>query len=266
MTDLLSELNDEDRADFKARLGVFGVDESVLIAKELTTNASTITTLTTRRDTASQYRPVVLRTSDFDRVNRWIGVPDQVFDQVDPIVEMPASRRDGLLSRFGRPRTGVVERGVSRRLIAGTGVSRAEGGERAPLAAAAEVSRTEMLSAMSAEDLLEVRTAARAYLRGDSRKLVDYKRIIEGLFPIIEIPAWIFLNVTVKSGSVLEFGPGPNALVAYSITIEEGGVIRTYGDLTVSATILRRTKPAVFTPLDPSMLTGRNFGRLTFEG
>jgi hypothetical protein len=265
MPDLLSDLNEEDRADFKSRLGAFGVDESVLIAPELTTNASTITTLTTRRDTASQYRPVVLRTSDLDRVNHWIGVPDDAFEQTEPIVELPASRRDGLLSRFAQPRTGAAERGPSRRLVAGSGISRVAV-ERAGVAAAAEVPRAELLSSMSSEDLSEVRTAARAYLRGDSRKMAGYKSIIESVFPVFEIPLWPFFNITVKSGSVLEFGPGPHALVAYSLTVEEGGVIRSYGDLTVSATILRRSTPVAMIPFDPSLLAVRNFGRMTFEG
>lgn len=264
MPDLLSELSPEDREDFKARLGVFGVDESVVIAPELTTTPSTITTLTTRRDTSSQFRPVVLRTSDFDRVNQWIGIPDRTFDRVDAVVEMPAARRDGVLSRFATPRSAVLERGsASRRLTVGPAAARLA---EARVGAAGETPHAEVAASLSSDDLVEVRTAARAYLRGDSRALAGYKSVIESVFPVFEIPLWPFLNITVKSGSVLEFGPGPHALVAYSLTIEDGGVVRSYGDLTVSATILRRTAPPVVFPLDLSMSTARRFGGLTFEG
>lgn len=261
MPDLLAGLSPEDRDDFKARLGVFGVDESVIAAPELTTTPSTITTLTTRPDTPSQFRPVLLRTSDFDRVNQWIGVPDSTFDHADAVVELPAARREGVLSRFAGPRAAVIERGVSRRLTVGPG-----GAGPAEARAVGAPPAAELVASMSSEDLSEVRAAARAYLRGDSRRLAGYKPVIEAVFPVVEIPLWPFLNITVKSGSVLEFGPGPHALVAHTLTIEEGGVVRSYGDLTVSATILRRTRPSVVFPLDASMFTVRRFGRLTFEG
>jgi hypothetical protein len=48
-------------------------------------------------------------------------------------------------------------------------------------------------------------------------------------------------SITVAAGSVLQFGPGVNALVAYEIEIEDGGVIRSQGHLTISCT--KMTKP-----------------------
>ncbi|GAA4727062.1 hypothetical protein GCM10023350_07360 [Nocardioides endophyticus] len=264
MSDMLSELNDEDRGDFLARLEVFGVDESAIIARDVITQPGTFTTLTTRQDTASDYRPVMLRTNDLDKVNRWIGVPDSTFDRTEPIVPAPSSGRGGLLSRFG------PGGGSAREHLRPTGERRAETKARTPEAGEdvqpADLVGAQPASSMSSEDYAELRMAGRAYLRGDSRKVAAYRTLIELAFPVIEIPLWPIFNVLVKSGSVLEFGPGPHALVAYSVTIERGGIVRSYGDLTISATILRRTIPKVKVPFDEALLRGRVFGGIHFEG
>lgn len=253
MANTLNDLNDADRADFEARLANFGVDTSVLIGQDLNTTASAITTLTNRQDSPSQYQPVLLRTTDFERVNQWIGVPDQVFQATAPLVDAPVRKRDGVLARIGR----VQSKSTSHELNISRAIA-APGSERVP-------QLQEFVSKMTSEDFSEVRTAARAYLRGNSKALVDYKSVIEAVFPIVEIPLWPFFNVVVKSGSVLEFGPGPHALVAYSVTIEDGGIIRSYGDLTVSATVLQRSRPLVVTQFDPVILATRRFGKLAFE-
>ena len=41
--------------------------------------------------------------------------------------------------------------------------------------------------------------------------------------------------------------------------------VRSYGNLDISATILRKSDPSVVHPIDPSLLIGRRFGRAVFE-
>jgi hypothetical protein len=238
----LDTLSDSDRRDFEQRLGTLGLNADALLAPELISAQSTVTTLTMTPSVPSQFRPVVLRTSDFNQLNRWVGVPDRVFDNVPPIVELPPQRLSAV-ARELRP---------SRRIDRVRDVARAPG--------------TVPEQPLSSEDLASVRVAARAFLRGDSRRVAHFKDLIERVFPVVEISVWPFLNVVVKSGSVLEFGPGQNTLVAHTLTIEEGGRIRSYGNLDVSATILRRDVPPVVHPIDPSLTIGRRFGRAFFEG
>ncbi len=240
----LDVVPEADRADFEARLANVGLTAESLIATDLVASASTVTTLSNSPSVPSKHRPVVLRTSDFSQLNKWIGVPDQVFESVSPIVETPPPRRLTEIARSVReqPRVAALRQTVR------------------PGAGAAAV------RGLSSADLADVRAAARAYLRGDSRRYADYVDVIQRVFPVIEIPAWPFINVVVKSGSVLEFGPGQNALVAYSVTVEPGGVIRSYGNLDVSATILRKGDGVIVHPIDQALLLGRRFGSAVFEG
>jgi hypothetical protein len=217
----------EDRSDFKARLATFGLDPMSLLAQDLIAVPSAVTTLSTHPDAASSFQPVVLRTSDFDVLSRWIGIPDEVFDKVSPVVEPPRATR---LERVGR---------------GGQGDEPAE--------------------AVTSDELATIRTAARAYLRGDSRQLAHFKPLFKRVFPTIDVAVWPFVKVVVKSGSVLEFGPGPHVLVAHSVTIQEGGLIRSYGDLTVTATIVKKETGRPVVALDDALRVGRRFGRARFE-
>ena len=119
---------------------------------------------------------------------------------------------------------------------------------------------------LSSDDLALVRDAARASLRGDFRQAAPFADLISLVFPVVQVPVWPILRVTVKSGSVLEFGPGQNVLLAYSVTIEQGGIIRSYGNLNVSATLLQKSAPERVFEIDRSLLGARSFGSLIFQG
>jgi hypothetical protein len=231
----LDAVPEADRADFADRLAQFGIDPSSFLADNLTTAQSTITTLSTVPGVTSRFQPIILRTSDFDQLNRWVGVPDRVFDETRPTVEAPR-----------------MPRSLRERLL------RAPEGGEAPAARGVEE--------LSSEELALVRNAARAFLRGDSREAAPFRELIGRVFPTVEIPLWPILRVVVKSGSVLEFGPGQNVLLAYSVTIEDGGIIRSYGNINVSATILQKSTPPRVLPIDASLLGRRTFRSLVFEG
>jgi hypothetical protein len=241
----LGALSDEDRADFEQRLETFGLDASSLLAPSLQTTKSSITSLALS-PTPSAYTPIILRTSSFDDLNQWIGVPDEVFDDAAPVVELPdiINVSDDLAVRPGvdkpkrvRERTNVVAREV------------------------------EQLSVqdLASQDLQTLRTAGRAYLRGDSRVVATYRPLLELVFANAQIAVWPFLDVTVRSGSVLEFGPGQHALVAHRVTIERGGVIRSHGNLNVSATVLERAAPFRYAAIDSALLEHRRFGNALFD-
>jgi hypothetical protein len=236
----LDAVPEADREDFAGRLALFNIDPSSFLADELATAPSTITSLSTVAGIPSRFQPVILRTSDFGQLNQWVGVPDRVFDETPPTVEaprLPLQLRERLL--------------------------RAPPGGAGPAVRGEPVRRVEDLSS---EELALARNAARAFLRGDSRQAAPFRDLISLVFPTAEIQVWPILRVVVKSGSVLEFGPGQNVLLAYSVTIEAGGIIRSYGNLNVSATILQRSTPPVVFPIDTSLLVERRFGSLSFEG
>ena len=77
----LDSVPEADRADFAGRLALFNIDPSSFLADELTTAASTITTLSLAPGVTSRFQPVILRTSDFGQLNKWVGVPDRVFER-----------------------------------------------------------------------------------------------------------------------------------------------------------------------------------------
>ena len=207
----MPEISNGDRAEFLKRLATYGLDESALLAPELSTVESSITKLRFGGDT--RFQPIVLKTADFDVVNKWIGLPDRVFETIDPIFELPRSTK---LEGIGK---------ISRR--AAMSLDPAAKPESAMESAAAPS--------------IVVRDLARAYLYGDSAKARPYKNVIEQTFPAVAVAVWPFLNIVVRSGSVLEFGPGPHVLVAHSLTIENGGVVRSLGSLKVDANILEKS-------------------------
>jgi hypothetical protein len=211
------ELNSADRADFESRLANYGLDTAAVLADDLVTIPSTITSLAMTAE--SRFRPLVLKTTDFDEVNRWIGVPEAAFEGPS------ALRFEGMERRRGAP-------------------------ELPPADATGEYSTEDLTS----EHLETIRSAARAYLRGDARAVREFKPWIERVFERVSIAVWPFFSITVKSGSVLEFGAGPHVLVAHSLTIEEGGIVRSYGELKVDATILQKTKPPKIFELNPAFL------------
>jgi hypothetical protein len=219
------ELDEADRAAFEARLANYGLDQSALLAEELVTVPSAVTPLTLG-GAESRFQPIVLKTADFDEVNRWLGVPDVAFEAAEPPVLAPKPLRfEGMERRRREP-------------------------ELAPEDALERYSREDL----SSEQLETIRSAARAYLFGDSRKVREFKPWIEKVFERISISVWPFLDVTVKSGSVLAFGQGPHVLVAHRLTIEEGGVVRNFGNLKVDVNLMRKTEPPTIYPLNPALL------------
>lgn len=213
----MADTPDADRADFVRRLQNYGLDESAVIAQSFATNPSTITRLhATRSDSA--LRPVTLRTNDFDAVSQWIGVPDRVFDDIEPLAEAPKLFK-------------------LRQLQPDAAAYKAMAMRSAPAEAA------DATASRANEDPELARDLARAYIYGDSRKLKKHAPWLSKKFPAIDIAVWPMFNIVVKSGSVLEFGPGPNVVVAGSVTIEAGGKIRALGSLKIDATLLQRTLP-----------------------
>lgn len=226
----LRDIEEQDRLDFEKRLANYGLDTSSLIGNELTTIASTITPLHVGNLVQSRFSPVTLKTSDFDQVNKWIGTPDALAEKTERVVVAPRPLR-------------FVNANLRR--------SAAELPEEDALAKL-------QVKDLSSEQLATIRTAAKAYLDGDSSKLKAFKPWIEKLFPVIDIQVWPFLNVTVKSGSVLEFGPGAHVLTAYKLTIEKGGLVRCYGHLKVDAVIMQKTSGKTFIELNPVLIARRN--------
>jgi hypothetical protein len=222
----LKDVNEEDRLDFEKRLANYGLDLSSLINNELTTVPSTITPLYIGNAVQSKFSPIILKTSDFDQVNQWIGTPDTIADKTKFVADVPKPLR---FENLNLRRTVV------------------------------ELPEEDALAKLKVEDLSSehldtIRKAAKAYIDGDSRKLKAFKPWIEKLFPVIDIHVWPFFNITVKSGSVLEFGPGAHVLSAYNLTIEKGGLVRCYGHLKVDAVIIEKTEPFKFIELSAAVL------------
>jgi hypothetical protein len=223
----LKDIKEEDRLDFEKRLANYGLDISSLVSNELTTIPSTVTPLYTGNFVQSRFSPITLKTSDFDQVNQWIGTPDVLAQNAELVIDTPKPLR--FLNQNLR-----------------------KDGIELPLGDALTKLKVEDLST---ENLTSIRKAAEAYLYSDSTKYKSYKPWIEKLFPVIDINIWPFLNVTVKSGSVLEFGPGAHVLTAVNLTIEEGGLIRCHGHLKVDALIVQKTKPIKFIDIGSVLTT-----------
>lgn len=219
----LSSLSSDDAADFEKRLSVYGLGTDAIIRPELTVQRNSVVHLSMSSETF--IRPHVLRPTDFDTLKAWIGVPDQLARALpfDP-------------ARLPRPlrRTASKVEGIQAADRPGRSASRRK-------AQVADVDRSEL----GGMELNNVRMAARAYLRGDSRLVGHYKTIVDQFYVDIRVPIWAFLRIFVASGSVLEFGPGPNVLVAHEVVVEEGGEIRSAGHLNVSCTILKKQLPFV---------------------
>jgi len=223
----LSGLSDADRADFTSRLDVYGLDESV-VQQEIRVQPNSRVPLTYGAGRDTLLRPTVVRVADFDQLNSMIGVNDRLFERIPPDVPLPQPFE--LAPGGGLPR-----------LTAAVGLPRAA-------APRAEGVRRIDIDALEPQQLDNVRTAARAFLRGNSELVASFKPIIEHTIGTVELPVWPLLYVRVADGSTLEFGPGINVLVAYDIEIEGNGRIVSKGHLTVNATKLRKTGAVVIGP------------------
>jgi len=221
----LSTLSAEDRADFESRLRVYGLDGSA-VQEPLSVQSRSTLTLTAGQGQASARPPIVRQVFDFDVLSTMIGVDDRLFETVPQRSAMP-------------DRMALDLRGVT--VVAAPGL-RPHTDDMAT-----RIGRDFDLEGLDSGELDNVRLAARAYLRGNSKALSSFKPIIERAIGRVDLPVWPVLNVTVADGSTLEFGPGVNVLAAHEVTIEGSGRIVSRGHLTVNATILRRTRQPFFT-------------------
>lgn len=231
--------NETDRADFAKRLSHYGLDPDAVPSNSLSTITSSVTRLYAGGGD-SAVRPVILRTNNFDDVNKWIGVPDRVFETIEPFAEAPHPSKLKAL----RPAVAPAAEGAATRLYE----------RRADVSVTEKAAAPRATAAVSrADESALARDVARAYLYGDSRKLQGQSAWLSSKFAAVDVALWAFLNIVVKSGSVLEFGPGPNVLVACNVTIEAGGKIRARGHLKIDATVLQRTLPIRVALLNPAL-------------
>jgi hypothetical protein len=212
----LKDLPAADRGDFEKRLKKYNLDAGAIEIDTLDVPPSTKTLLSISTKERSFHKPQILVSNDIDQVKRWVGLPDKLMDQA------PQLRRP-------RVATGWLPPGLAHK---GAGA----GARKAAAAALAAFDRGKL----SSSQLDVLRGAAEAYVRGDSRLVASYRPILTQFIPRFEIPAWLFKVIRVRSGAVLEFGPGYHVLTAWKIIIEQGGTIRSRGSLNVDCTILER--------------------------
>ncbi len=220
MATTLENLPDAQRAEFLSRLDVYGLDEAAVTHTDLVVPANTTMTLAAG-DAHSFVRPQLLNTTDLDTLKRWIGLSDSLY-------------HDEVLSRarVALPTALPAEMLVDREPVEAR-------------AAAAELARPEPAVAarpvVPVEQLANLRTAASAYLFGDSQLVSGFKEPIETTFKNFQIIFWPFLTVTVNAGSVLTIGAGQNVLFAWKIVIHEGGrVVSSHGNLKTEAVVLEK--------------------------
>lgn len=224
----LGHLSEEDRSDFERRLAIFGLDASA-VEPELRVRPNSRVNLAYGPNRDSYLRPIVREVTDFDELNRMIGIDDRVFEKAPPLARLP------------RMLSWQAEQGGGRFTV-GPGYTDVGMARREEALAHLDIKR------MPSEDLATIRDAARAYLYGDSKLVAHFKPLLESVIGPVILPIWAVENVYVPSGSTLTFGPGVNSLIAYQVEIEEGGRIVSYGHLNVSCTIIRKVAPPVVHP------------------
>ena len=225
MATTLESLSAADSAAYEKRLSVYGLDASAIIQPDLIVPARTTMTLS-GSGTQSFVRPRLLSTSDLDQLKTWIGIPDKLFETT----ELDRSR---IALPTSVPPVAPAEL-AARRSLAPTTV---EAGRLVLAGTAAEEAR----AALPAEQLANLRTAAMAYIFGDSQLVANYKIAVEQFFPHFQIIFWPFLTITVNPGSILTIGPGQNVLFAWKIIIHQGGLVYApFGNLKVESVILQK--------------------------
>jgi hypothetical protein len=187
-------------------------------------------------------------TNDLDTVRRWVGTPEALMERpefVDPIRRFPE------LAAIGASdvRTHARRR---RATTGGAEAARAAFANITPQALAGSVSRfkaaegPDRKTAVPSSEALDVlRAAAYTHVRGNKTLVADYKTAVEAFFVEFEIAAWLFTEIRVQANSVLQFGEGANVCKAYSVVLEPGAKIRSFGHLTVDCTRLRRESGGV---------------------
>lgn len=242
----ISTIPSEDREDFQKRLRIFGIDTNAVQEPLAVTRSDTVM-LAYGPNRPSARAPFVVETTDLAHVKRMVGVDDRVFATRPTNVALPG--RIDLASKIA---AGTTNTAALRATPAATQMRAAAGMMMDADTAKSMVVGDEELRMLDADDVNNVRVAARAFVRGDSKMVTSYAPLFEKVIGRITIPVWPILSIHVASGSVLQFGTGVHALVAYQITIEEGGKIVSRGHLTVSCT--KMNKPGrtviVLLPID----------------
>jgi hypothetical protein len=224
----ISSIPSNDREDFQRRLRTYDLDVSS-VQEPLSVTARTVLAYGPGRESART--PHVIQTTDLAKVKRMVGVDDRVFRNIAPGTALPGRVALGTRPVAGRA---TVARDVdTRQFKAGPGL---------PLDDATGVPDVsdDLLRQMDDDDVNNVRLAARSFVRGDTRLVASFSPLFPRVIGTVIVPVWPLLSVTVASGSVLEFGPGVHALVAYQVTVEEGGRIVSRGHLTVNCTVFRK--------------------------
>ena len=241
----ISSIPSSDREDFQKRLQVYGIDINA-VQEPLSVADSSVVHLAFGPNRSSARQPHVLETTDLAQVKRWVGLEDRIGQRLTPSLRLPG--RIDLGSRI----PGVVGRPVGdaakRRFQASPGMMMDEG-----QGAAGSLSDDE-LRMLDSEDIDNVRLAARAFVRGDSRLVSSFQPLFSRVIGKITVPVWPLLSIYVARGAVLEFGTGVHALVAYEVTIEDGGKIVSRGHLSVSCTKMQQGGRRRF--VGPDLRTG----------
>lgn len=210
----LESLSAADNAEFVQRLSVYGLDASAVLQADLVVPAKTTMTLSAS-DPKSFMQPRLLNTTNLDELKAWIGIPDTLYQ------------------------TGILSRATIKLPTSVAPEIRAPVAESLTVASAAAADAAR--AALPAAELANLRTAASAYLFGDSALVAGYKTAVENLFPNFQIIFWPFFTITVNPGSILTIGPGQNILFAWKIVIYEGGLVYApYGSLKVDSVILQQ--------------------------
>jgi hypothetical protein len=242
----ISTIPSEDREDFQKRLRVFGIDANAVQEPLAVTRSDTVV-LAYGPNRPSARAPFVVETTDFAQVKRMVGIDDRVVATRPTNVALPG--RIDLASKVGASGANVLRAPGATQMRAAAGLM------MDPDAAKSVAVSDEELRMLDADDVNNVRLAARAFVRGDSKMVASYSPLFEKVIGRITIPVWPILSIHVASGSVLQFGTGVHALVAYQITIEEGGRIVSRGHLTVSCTRMNKPGRAVIRPLAKNLTT-----------
>jgi len=216
MATVIETIPAEERADFEGRLKVYGVNSTAVIQPDLVVPPGSTMTLSAS-DPKSFVKPHVLTTSSLAQLKSWIGVADTLFH---------AGKFDR--NMIALPRSAVPPSIPQRGIVAGAG--------------ARPITAIGIAPTIPAQHLDDIRTAAAAYLFGDSQALNPaYQAAIEKYFVNFQILYWLFFTITVNAGSVLFIGPGQNVLSAWRIVIHQGGMVYApHGNLKVTSTILQK--------------------------
>jgi len=227
----ISTIPAADREDFQKRLQVYGIDINA-VQEPLSVAGSSVVNLAFGPNQPSVRQPHVLETTDLAQVKRWIGVEDRIGQRLTPRLKLP-----GRIDLGGRtPAVGgrPVGDAQARKFQASPNMMMDEGGGYGSSLS------DDDLRMLDADDVNNVRLAARAFVRGDSRLVGSFQPLFSSVIGKIIVPIWPLLSIHVASGSVLEFGPGVHALVAYEVIIEDGGKIVSRGHLTVNCTKMQQ--------------------------